>query len=167
MFILGHEYSLEMISVPATSDSFILSIRISRLLWNILAIIQMLFQIHDQLRWIHHASCKKIQNRMMHDMNWFVWHFCSKCEYIFCVSVFVVCLLHHGGSGCPVWISFNVNLLSLSIRNQLNVRSARPALPCLFSNALPEWTSTGYGSIGCLIRIIRWRRLRYLCFRCI
>lgn len=59
-----------------------------------------------------------------------------------------VCPSHVGCSRCPVWISFNVNLLSLSIRIQLNVRATRAALPCLFLCALPEWTSTGYGNIG-------------------
>lgn len=87
----------------------------------------------------------------------------SKCEQL---SLFV-CPSHIGCSRCPVWISFNVNLLSLSIRIQLNVRATRAALPCLFLCALPEWTSTGYGNIGSLIWIIRLRRLRYLCSRCI
>lgn len=83
------------------------------------------------------------------------------------LSPLFVCPSHIGCSRCPVWISFNVNLLSLSIRIQLNVRGTRAVLPCLFLCALPEWTSTGYGNIGSLIWIIRQRRLRYLCSRCI
>lgn len=87
-----------------------------------------------------------------------------KCEQL---SLLFVCPSHIGRSRCRVWISFNVNLLSLSIRIQLNVRATLAALPCLFLCALPEWTSTGYGNIGGLIWIIRHRHLRYLCSRCI
>lgn len=82
--------------------------------------------------------------------------FVSKCEQLSSPNLFV-CHSHIGCSRCPVWISFNVNLLSLSITFQLNVRATRAALPCLFLCALPEWTSTGYGNIGGLIWIIRQR----------
>lgn len=93
----------------------------------------------------------------------------SHCEWwqVWSALPVFVCPSHIGRSRCPVWISFNVNLLSLSIRIQLNVRATRAELPCLFLCALPEWTSTGYGSIGGLIWIIRQRRRRYLCSRCI
>lgn len=87
-----------------------------------------------------------------------------KCERL---PLLFVCPSHIGRSRCPVWISFNVNLLSLSIRIQLNVRATLAALPCLLPCALPEWTSTGYGNTGSLIWIIRHRHLRYLCCRCI
>ncbi len=76
----------------------------------------------------------------------------SKCEQL---SPLFICPSHICCSRCPVWISLNVNLLSLSIRTHLNVRATRAALPCLFLSALPEWTSTGYGNIGSLIWIIR------------
>lgn len=89
------------------------------------------------------------------------------CEQVWTALPLFVCPSHIGCSRCPVWISFNVNLLSLSIRFHLNVRATRAALPCLFLCALPEWTSTGYGNIGSLIWIIRQRRLRYMCSRCI
>lgn len=89
------------------------------------------------------------------------------CEKVWTDLPLFVCPSHIGCSRCPVWISFNVNLLSLSIRIQWNVRATRAALPCLFLCALPEWTSTGYGNIGSLIWIIRQRHLRYLCSRCI
>lgn len=89
------------------------------------------------------------------------------CEQVWTALPLFVCPSHIGCSICPVWISFNVNLLSLSIRFHLNVRATRAALPCLFLCALPEWTSTGYGNIGSLIWIIRQRRLRYMCSRCI
>lgn len=87
-----------------------------------------------------------------------------KCERL---PLLFVCPPHVGRSRCPVWISFNVNLLSLSIRIQLNVRATLAALPCLFPRALPEWTSTGYGNTGSLNWIMRHRHLRYLCCRCI
>jgi len=89
------------------------------------------------------------------------------CEQVWTALSLFVCPSHIGCSRCPVWISFNVNLLSLSIRFQLNVRATRSALPCLFLCALPEWTSTGYSNKGSLIWILRQRRLRYLCSRCI